>query len=233
MTTRGISYSGEIMSRPVTFSSLAADFGIPVREVMELAGRAGVPSEPRNRYLSDGERDRLYDSWLKSQIPPVQHSMKPQKRPERENMTMIDTSSLLEDGAYTFLKKAAPIFLKEGRKLIVPAVVMNELNAKAMQDSNPELSRRARNIMNTILNYRDMGVIAIYGDDNDGTFADNVFHKAAAMFGLRYNLTVITQDYRLGQDLLAMGRMQSVHNRRIRVRKIARSGELVPVKWKE
>ncbi len=212
---------------------MAADFGIPVSKVMELARKSGVPSSP-NRQLSDAERDRLYDEWLRSQIPPLQHKHNPpQQKPSRENMIMIDTSSLLEDGAEAFLKKTAPVLLRESRKLIVPSAVMDELNAIAMQDSNPDLSHKARKIMNTVLNYRDMGVIAIYGDDNDGSFADNVFHKAAAMFGLRYNLTVITQDYRLGQDLLAMGRMQSVHNRRIRVSKLAKSGALVPVKWKE
>ena len=214
-----------------TFAGLAEEFGITFTEVMELAGKAGVSLQPQDRTLSDKERDRLYDVWLKSQVPPYKRRPKPEHKPEREHMMMIDTSSLLEDGAETFLKKAAPILLKEGRKIIVPAAVMNELNAKAVQDSNPELSRKARDIMNTVLNYRDMGAAAIYGDDNDGGFADNVFHKAAAMFGLKYNLTVITQDYRLGQDLLAMGHMQSVNHRSIHVSKIATSGELVPVKW--
>ena len=208
-----------------TFSGLSEEFGIPLAEVMELAGKSGIPLQPEERTLSDDDRDNLYDAWLRSQIPPY----KP--KPERGQMVMIDTSSLLSEGAEAFLKRTAPVFLKEGRKIIVPAAVMHELNAKAVQDSDPELSRRARNIMNTVLDYRDMGAAAIYGDDNDGDFADNVFHKAAAMFGLTHNLTVITQDYRLGQDLLSMGRMRSVNHRHIRVSRLDSSGELVPFQW--
>ena len=211
-----------------TFSGLAEEFGIPFAEVMELAGKAGIPLQPEDRTLSDDDRDKLYDAWLRSQIPPY----KPKHKPERGQMIMIDTSSLLAEGAEAFLKKAAPIFLKEGRKIIVPAAVMHELNAKAVQDSDPELSRRARSIMNTVLNYRDMGAAAIYGDDNDGDFADNVFHKAAAMFGLTHNLIVITQDYRLGQDLLSMVHMRSVNHRSIHVSRLDSSGDLVPLKWK-
>ena len=214
-----------------TFSGLAEEFGITLAEVMELAGKSGVSIRPKDRTLSDNERDKLYDAWLKSQMPPYKRTPKPEQKTERGHIMMIDTSSLLVDGAEAFLKKAAPILLKEGRKIIVPAAVMNELNSKAMQDSNPELSRRARDIMNTVLNYRDMGAAAIYGDDNDGGFADNVFHKAAAMFGLTHKLTVITQDYRLGQDLLAMAHMRSVNHRSIHVSKLDSSGELVPVEW--
>lgn len=84
---------------------------------------------------------------------------------------------------------------------------------------------------NLILNYRDMGAIAIYGDDNDGTFADNVFHKVVTMFSRRYNLIVITQDYLLGQDLMTMGHLPSVRRKKISVCKIEKNGDLTEFSW--
>ena len=206
-----------------TIETLAEDFELPIENVILLADKAGVDLEPDGRELTQEEIDKIYDALLLSEMPPA-------KSRTREKMMLIDTSSLLHRGAPAFFKDIVPELLRESRKLIVPDAVMQELSAKAVQSDNPELSSKAREIMRLVLEYRDMGAIAVYGDISDGAFADNVFHTAAAKFGLKYDLTVITQDYRLGQDLLIMGRMGSVHHRHIKVSKLNSSGELVPVK---
>ena len=220
------------MEKLATIESLAQDFELPVERVIELAEKAGVAFEDAGRELSQEEVDRIYDAVLLSEMPPSKFENDPPPAGRtRERMLLIDTSSLLHRGAPAFLKGIVPELLREGRKLIVPDAVMKELSAKALQQDNPELSGKAREIMRLVLEYRDMGAVAVHGDTSDGTFADNVFHTAAAKFGLKYDLTVITQDYRLGQDLLLMGHMRSVHHRRISVSKLNSSGELVPVKW--
>ena len=121
---------------------------------------------------------------------------------------------------------------RTGQKLIIPFVVIMELNKKALQSDNVNLARRAKNILEAVLNYKELGIIAVYGDDNDGTFADNVFHKIAAMFALQRELIFITQDYKLGQDLLTMLHMDSVRHRKISVYKLDTQGNLIIVNWK-
>ena len=211
-----------------TFASLSEDFELSTREVRRMALECGIPTRPRGRFLTDYERDRLYDAWLSSSV----NVRDAEIQPADDRMIFIDTSSLLHPGAEIFLRSSASELLMTGQKLIVPFVVITELNRKALQSCNPELSERAREILDDILNYKEMGTIAVYGDDNDGTFADNVFHKIAAMFALRRELVFITQDNRLGQDLLTMQHMGSVRNRKIRVYKLDMQGQLILVNWK-
>ena len=211
-----------------TFASLSEDFELSTREVRRMALECGIPTRPRGRFLTDYERDRLYDAWLSSSV----NVRDAEIQPADDRMIFIDTSSLLHPGAEIFLRNSASELLMTGQKLIVPFVVITELNRKALQSCNPELSERAREILDDILNYKKMGTIAVYGDDNDGTFADNVFHKIAAMFALRRELVFITQDNRLGQDLLTMLHMGSVRNRKIRVYKLDMQGQLILVNWK-
>ena len=197
------------------------------KDVRRLASECGITTRPRGRYLTDYERDRLYDAWLSSAVDDDTDV-----NSESSRMIFIDTSSLLQPGAETFLKNSAQKLLMNGQKLIVPFVVVTELSRKALQSDNPVLAKRARGILDAIINYKEMGVIAVYGDDNDGTFADNVFHKLAAMFALHRELIFITQDNRLGQDLLTMLHMGSVRNRKISVYKLDRHGQLNFVNWK-
>lgn len=197
------------------------------KDVRRLASECGITTRPRGRYLTDYERDRLYDAWLSSAVDDDADV-----NSESSRMIFIDTSSLLQPGAEAFLKNFAQELLMKGQKLIVPFVVVTELSRKALQSDNPVLAKRARGILDAIINYKEMGVIAVYGDDNDGTFADNVFHKLAAMFALHRELIFITQDNRLGQDLLTMLHMGSVRNRKISVYKLDRHGQLNFVNWK-
>lgn len=211
------------MNNRCTFASLSKDFRVSIKEVRRLASMCGVSTRPRWRDLTDYERDKLYDMWLSSNIKDGNAN---------DKMIFIDTSSLLHPGAETFLKDSTVELLESGQKLIIPFVVITELNKKALQSGDINLARRARSVLQSILNYKEMGVIAVYGDDNDGSFADNVFHKIAAMFALHRELVFITQDYKLGQDLLMMTHMDSVRNRRISVYKINVQGQLKLVNWK-
>lgn len=214
----------------LTFSTLAENFDMNVEEVHELAEQCGIKTYPHDRLLTTEERDKLYDAWLYSNINNVSNINRKTSK-IRKKIILIDTSSLLQSGSEKFLKKSARKLSKGDRQIIVPLVVMHELNKKAIQNQDKSLSQKARNIINIILEYRDMGALEIYGDDTDGTFADNVFHKVAAMFALNYDFIVITQDYGLAQDLLTMAHMKSVSHRKISVYKINSNGNLLIVKY--
>ena len=217
-----------IMDRHYTFASLSRDFQVSMREVRRLASECGIRTHPRGRCLTESERDKLYDMWLASTVNKDDAEM----RPLRKKMFIIDTSSLIQPGAEIFLRNSYDELHKTGQKLIIPFVVVMELNKKALQSDNLNLARRAKNILEAVLNYKELGIIAVYGDDNDGNFADNVFHKIAAMFALQRELIFITQDYKLGQDLLTMLHMDSVRHRKISVYKLDTQGNLIIVNWK-
>ena len=210
----------------VTLESLAGDFKLSSDEVLKLAEKCGIKSSSLTRKLTNEEVDRIYDEWLEEGLSSKDFTPHQQSR-AREKMILIDTSSLLQRGAEHALKRIVPKLMSEGRKLIVPLVVIYELNRKAAQDQNPSLARRARNIINVVLEYQELGGIAIYGDKDDGSFADNVFQKIATMFALSYDISVITQDKFLSQDLLTMANMHSVRHRKISVFRINGNGKLV------
>lgn len=214
------------MNKNYTFASLSRDFQVSAREVRRLASQCGIKTWPRGRCLTESEIDKLYDTWLASKVNADDRTG------HNNKMFVIDTSSLLQSGAEIFLKNSYAELSKTGQKLIIPFVVVMELNKKALQSDNVNLAKRAKNILEAILDYKELGFIAVYGDDNDGTFADNVFHKIAAMFALRRELIFITQDYKLGQDLLTMLHMDSVRHRKISVYKLDTQGNLILVNWK-
>lgn len=150
-----------------------------------------------------------------------------------DRITLIDTCSLLEHpGTELFLKNELKGLLSSGEKVIVPLVVVRELERISARSGNPELSRRAVKAIQAVAALREAGLVGIYGDKDDGTFADNVFQKVITMLGMRYQITVVTQENDLAQDILAMGHMSSVRRKRISVRKITPQGKIAEVSWK-
>ena len=206
----------------LTLESLSSDFEFSIDEMRNLAKECGI-SCPISKPLNQNEIDALYDAYITGE-----KKITANKRNVREKKILIDASSLLESGAEMALKRLVPKVLREGRQLIIPFIVMEELNKKALKGNNTE-QKRASRIMKIILDYKDLGAIAIYGDSNDMQigFADGVFQKILTMFGLDYDITVITQDYELTRDLLNMGNMKSVRHRKINVFKITNDGKLV------
>ena len=90
---------------------------------------------------------------------------------------------------------------------------------------------KAGKIINLIAGYQAKGLLEIRGDDGDGTFADNVFHKIVTMFALNHNLTIITQDFNLAQDILKMTLMASVRHRKVKVFKLNQAGDVIEIKF--
>ncbi len=220
-----------------TFESLAQDLGVSVQIVRDFALKAGINVDLHGYYLSHQECDRIYDVWLYSNVnassnkltdTPAKKPFEAHKRHETKSLILIDTSSLLRQGAMLFLKNLTPNFIRMGQEIIVPLVVIKELQKHSNNRNNPELAKNARRILDVILEYQNMGVISVYGDDNDGNFADKVFLQVALMLAPKYNLLVITQDKNLSQDLLRP--LKSVNYKKIKVCKIDGRGRLSDVK---
>ena len=208
--------------------SLGRDFRLDSGRMSELAGKLGIPP-CTSRPLAEKEVSALYDAWIEGDDEISESSSCRAVYSEREKMLLIDTSSLLEASAEIALKKLVPELLREGRQMIVPYIVMEELNRKAIKSDRYVLSRRARKMMRIIFEYKDLGAVAIYGDANDMRigFADGVFQKLAAMFAKDYDISVITQDNDLARELMEMAGMRSVRRRKINVYRIDSGGRLV------
>ena len=212
----------------LTLESLGRDFGLDSGGMFELAEKCGVPP-CASRPLDEEEVDAIYDAWIEGDSEISESLPRRSKRPAREKILLIDTSSLLETSAESVLKKLVPKLLREGRQMIVPYIVMEELNKKAIKSDRLALSRRARDMMKIIFKYKESGAVAIYGDANDMKigFADGVFQKLAAMFAKDYDISLITQDNDLARELMEMAGMRSVRHRKINVYRIDSGGNLV------
>lgn len=144
--------------------------------------------------------------------------------PVRQSITLIDTCSLLQ-------LPASEIYLRKlkasGGKVIVLWAVIDELRRK-IRDKDQDLSERAQKIFNLIFDYEARGVVTIgLRDDKDSrNFADNIFLGAVFKYGLRNDITVITQDKKLAEDLLSAKNSKSVSGLNITVKKLESDGTI-------
>lgn len=143
---------------------------------------------------------------------------------KREPLTFIDTCSLLE-------VPASEIFLKSLRasdgKIIILWAVIDELRKK-IRDKDPESSSNAQKVFNLVFDYEAKGILTIGLDDdrNSRNFADNIFLGAVFRYGLSNNVTVITQDKKLAEDLLNARNSKSVNGLHISVKRLEEDGTL-------
>ena len=143
---------------------------------------------------------------------------------KRNNMTLIDTCSLLE-------VPASELYLKTLRassgKVIVLWAVVDELRRK-IRDRDPDISSRAQKIFNLIFEYEARGLVTLgLGDDkNSRNFADNIFLGIVFKYGLRNDITIITQDRKLADDLLSAKHSRSVNGLNISVKRLESDGTL-------
>ncbi len=143
---------------------------------------------------------------------------------KREPLTFIDTCSLLE-------VPASELFLKSLRasdgKVVVLWAVIDELRKK-IRDKDPESSSNAQKIFNLVFDYEAKGILTIGLDDDKSSrnFADNIFLGAVFRYGLSNNVTVITQDKKLAEDLLNARNSKSVNGLHISVKRLEDDGTL-------
>ena len=151
----------------------------------------------------------------------------------------IDTCSLLSGGADQFWQKIVPILERTGKSVIVPECVFGELKKLAENpdycrrkgSDDPYLNEKARRACKTVKELQERDLVHVHGDPNDGNFADNVFLSVFMRFRLRHNMMLITQDRKLTEAILDLGKdcgaVRGV--REIRVKRLDGSGRLLDV----
>ena len=143
-------------------------------------------------------------------------------------MTLIDTCSLLAlPASELYLKK-----LKSSRgKVIVLWAVLDELRKKT-RSKDYYLSERAQKILSLVFTYEARGVVTLGLDDDKDSrnFADNIFLGVVFKYGLKNDITVITQDMKLADDLLTAKNSKSVNGLNIKVKRLENDGTLSEVR---
>jgi len=150
----------------------------------------------------------------------------------RDYKLFIDTCSLLFESADAFWSNIIPILEKTKSNIIVPLRVYEEINKFA---KNPDLCatkdseglhEHAIKAKETIIKLQKKGVVEVFGDKTDN-FADHVFISVFTNYMLTYNLMLITQDKKLSQDIINIGKSRAVERaKNIRVARIANDGFL-------
>lgn len=149
----------------------------------------------------------------------------------RDFLILIDTCSLLGSPVERFLQAAAPYLQKYGKHVVVPKSVVQELEKYR---NNPKVPDRAaardkvKHVTEYLNRYRQMGVLAYYGDDKDCKVADQVFLSEITRLRVRHNVLLITQDRALATEVSNLGHSSSVRGiKKIRVGRVDRAGKLV------
>lgn len=144
----------------------------------------------------------------------------------------IDTCSLLSDHADTFLAHIVPILQREGKTIIVPLRVYEEVEKFAnnpdlcAKKNNPNLNKNAKAALKNIVVLQKAGIVEIFGEDRDN-FADNVFQTVFTQYRLKYNLMLVTQDNALANDIHRIGQSRAVNTKnQILVERINKYGYL-------
>lgn len=154
----------------------------------------------------------------------------------RDCKIFIDTSSLLSDGAEKFFQNIVPILQREGKAIILPKSVALEMMKLANNPDycrqkypdNPDLNKQAIRACNNVNRLKQANLIEIYGDPDDGEFADNVFLHVLTKKRMQYDMLLITQDSGLASEALRIGK----DNRAVRgvkkiiVKRIDKDGSL-------
>lgn len=149
----------------------------------------------------------------------------------KQNKVFIDTCSILSEQANKFWEHAVPILQREGKHIIVPNRVYEEVvkfadHPELCAQKNPNLNQLAKEAVNTLGQLRKAHLIEVYGDPTDN-FADNVFQTVFTQYRMKYDLMLITQDHNLAAEIDQIGRSKAVKSQhRIQVTRVTRYGFL-------
>ena len=123
---------------------------------------------------------------------------------------LVDTSALMSDGAEVFFCKIiAPILLRNSKKLIVPYVVITELENNKKKADRKQNAERGLKILNEL---HEHGLVNVKGEQTD-THPDQVFRRVYAQHCTSKNLLFITNDRKLAKEICGMHNSESVKTR--------------------
>lgn len=137
----------------------------------------------------------------------------------------MDTCSLLNPNAELFFEHLTPLLRTYNNPLIIPVRVVEEVQKKQADTSNEELARCARHALRWLKKLQGENLVVFRGEESDN-FADNVFHTIFTKFRLQHKLLLITEDKRLGHDIMALNNIQSQRGFPVSVKRLSKYGYL-------
>lgn len=228
----------------ITISNLATQLKIESQILIDLMTSTFKKEFSSESILNEVELKVIYD-WTKKK--PTSSSTNPTSIPSsskemeekskgylnyvisKSDVIFIDTSSLLQESSINFLEKLDAVLKQHKKTLILPYKVYEELQKHFKNEKDKNLSKKAKNIMLSLKHYQDNQLLEIYGDNTLDNFADNVFQMQITRLRVHKTVLLITNDIKLGKDILLLNESQSVDGKPIFVQKVNRFGFLQKV----
>lgn len=143
---------------------------------------------------------------------------------KNNDIIFIDTSALLQESSVDFLKKFLKLLEKYNKEVVLIKRVYDELQKHQVNENDKVLSKMATDALHELVKIQDNNRLKIVGDENMDTFADNDFLVHITRLRLKAKVLLITNDIKLGQDILKMNDSKSVQGKPISVQKVNKSG---------
>lgn len=150
-----------------------------------------------------------------------------------EYKIFIDTCTFMFEKAEDFFSRLMPIVIEKGLLIFVPLKCKKELEKHSKNNSDLELSSKARKGISLLEKYA--AHISIREDkwESTGSFADNVFKTVFTMHRDKYNLLLITQDNNLAKEIKELNNSKAVKGYKVEAKRINKYGFLSHYDWEE
>ena len=124
---------------------------------------------------------------------------------EQADVVLADTSALLHPQFQPMMTHLLPTLQAQIKKLSVTASSVKELKKTADNAGKPEdVRQRAQKVLHQLVKWEKDGLIEVIGTRNDRVFADpQLIHQIVLLRHRVDAILVITNDYKLSDDLLA------------------------------
>lgn len=153
---------------------------------------------------------------------------KNEKLINNNQIIMLDTCFAMDDGFPKFVEGIEVDLMANNKKIVVKSVVMAELY-RHMASSDEEVRFKATRAVDTICMRRNIFSI----DENRVTaeailrgFADVEFITDFTKSRIRYRMALLTNDYKLGKDIIDLNNLESCYGKKVEVFCLGHSGEL-------
>ena len=149
---------------------------------------------------------------------------------ENHWIIMVDTCTLMSEGAPAFFSQWAEVMVEAGQKFTIPMRCVDEIN-RHCKSGDPERTTGANRAI-ALLRVLEAKKLLVLRREPSDNFADNVFLTQFTKFRMQYPLLLITQDRRLSIDIDHLNDSVSVlRSYPVHVRRVAKNGLLVPHRW--
>lgn len=124
---------------------------------------------------------------------------------EQADVVLADTSALLHPQFQLMMTHLLPALQAQSKKLSVTASSVKELKKTADNAGKPaDVRQRAQKVLHHLVKWEKDGLIEVIGTRNDRVFADpQLIHQIVLLRHRVDAILVITNDYKLSDDLLA------------------------------